>query len=186
MNLELLFVGVLPLVLFIIIDLKFGMKWGIYSAIILALVIGVYYYIKLSYIDYLLFFELILLIILGFISIKLNNSKFFKFQPTIISLIVGLYIAYLQVFVSPILIRYLPLMTSINPQLSYIIHNPNMMRFLYLVSLHMIPIFFIHALLVAYAAVRLNNIMWIIMRLSIYPLLLFLFVIDSIIVKLGL
>jgi hypothetical protein len=179
MDLQFFFLGILPLLLFVVVDIKYGMKAGIVTAVVVALILGIWMYIKTGQVDPIAVFEIAFLIVLGAISVKLKNSKFFKFQPTIIGIMIALYIGYLQFFVEPILIHYRPMAVALRPEMEQLLMSPHMTTLFTIISLHLIPLFFIHALMCGYAALKLGNMAWIFTRILVYPMLIGVMLIDA-------
>lgn len=169
MDFSSLLIGLIPLVVFVIVDIYAGTKTGIYSSLALGLLVFVFYAIKFDNIDGVMILEICLLLALGVVSIKGNNSVFFKFQPVIVGLVLSLFLAWFQFFDEPYLVKKIPLFIELVPEQKEIFESFLMIDLLSKVSFQLIFVFFIHAALVAYSAVRFKNIGWILMQLAIYP-----------------
>lgn len=79
--------GLLPIIVYIIADEIFGTKIGIIVAVVFGLVELIYIYIKEKQIDKFVITDTLLLILLGVISILLENDSFFKLKPAFIELL---------------------------------------------------------------------------------------------------
>jgi len=172
MNIELLAVSVVPIVLYVFVDTKYGMKAGIITSLLSVITLGIYFFYRIGKFDYLFLFDGGLLVALGLLSIHLNNSKLFKLQPTIVGLLISVYLAYLQFFQEPIMIRMLPMMDVLAPEQANVFKTLGGMTVLGHLSLVVLVCTTFHAVLVGYAAVKCSNIAWLVARLSIYPILI--------------
>jgi isopentenyldiphosphate isomerase/intracellular septation protein A len=97
MNLSLLkklLPGLLPLFIFILADEIWGTEVGLYVALGFGIAELVYYYIKDKKIDRFVLLDTGLLIVLGAVSIALENDIFFKIKPALIELILLAVIAF--------------------------------------------------------------------------------------------
>jgi len=79
--------GILPLFIFIIADEIWGTEIGLYVAICFGMIELVYTRIKDKRIDRFILVDILMLIILGLVSIILENDIFFKLKPGLIGII---------------------------------------------------------------------------------------------------
>lgn len=79
--------GFLPLIVFIVADSIWGTRLGLLIAIGFGIIEFVFSYIKEKIIDKFILLDIGLIVILGLISILLENEIFFKLKPAIIELI---------------------------------------------------------------------------------------------------
>lgn len=97
MNLSLLkklLPGLLPLFIFILADEIWGTEVGLYVALAFGVTELVYYYFKDKKIDRFVLLDTGLLLVLGVVSIALENDIFFKIKPALIELILLAVIAF--------------------------------------------------------------------------------------------
>ncbi len=80
-------IGFIPLLIFIIADELFGTRIGLITAILVGIGEFAYFYIKDKRIESFILFDVGLIVILGGISIVLENELFFKLKPALIELI---------------------------------------------------------------------------------------------------
>lgn len=172
MNWSLLLMTLVPLVIFVIVDLKANTRVAIISAIASALFFLILSYFMFGEIDEIGIIEVALLVLLGLISVKIGNSKFFKFQPVVVGVLVAGFFAYCQIFSTPLLWRLIPFMTKLQPEMAEAYEHPAFRETLSRASLYMIFVFFIHAGAVAWAAMRSSNVVWIVLRAAIYPIVI--------------
>src|SRR3989339_998956 len=85
MDVSLLWIGVLPVVIFVILDAFTNKKAAILSAIAFAVAESVFSLIKFGAIDELTVLSLVLVVFFGFLSIKKNNDLYFKLQGPILN-----------------------------------------------------------------------------------------------------
>ncbi len=85
--------GFLPLIVFIIADSLWGTRIGLIVAVFAGIVEIGYSWLKNRFIDKFVLFDIGLIIILGMISIALDNPIFFKLKPALIELIFCIIIA---------------------------------------------------------------------------------------------
>lgn len=178
---DLYILAIIPLILFVIMDLKFGMKAGVITAIAVAIAITIYFRVRLGEWDEFMVGETILICLLGGISIKMENSRYFKFQPAVMSLIFAVVCAFYQFFDEPILVKILPQMMLLAPNLKGLAENTAFQKQLESLSHGLIYTFAAHTWLVYFAAIRKNNLIWILSRLAIYPMILLMVILVSLI-----
>ena len=173
MNLEMLILALVPPVLFVFVEMKAGQKAGIITALVAAIVLFVYWYIRTGTIDETLLVEAGLMLLLGGLSLKLKDSRFFKFQPTIVAVIFFAYFAFFQIQGDPVLGRLMRMMEPIaGEQLTQIMRLPNYESCISSSSLWTMFALLGHGLLVAWGAIKLGSIGWLMTRLALYPILI--------------
>ncbi len=79
--------GMLPLLVFILADEIWGTEIGLYIAVAFGVIQLIVIYFKEKKFDKFVFFDTLLIVIMGAISIILENDIFFKLKPAIIGLI---------------------------------------------------------------------------------------------------
>ena len=185
MDMTSLLLGVTPLVVFVILDAYASARTGLLCAMGLSIALLFYYYFALGGIDYSMVLESALIVVLGLVAMKMNNSLFFKFQPVVVGVCLSLFLAWFQVFDVPYLVKILPRMGKLVPGMTPVIEDPKMILLMGRLSLQLIALFLVHAGLVAFSALKLGNLGWILMRLAIYPLLIVLMVCNMVVLGMG-
>lgn len=204
MDTSLLIMEFLPLILYIGIDAWKGYRAGILAAIGATVLMAVFDYSRSGEIDKFVLGEGVMIVIMGFVSLKMNNDRFFKFQPTVLAVIFAGVFAWFQVFDQPLMLKFIPHLEKIfssqsmalqskdleqtksredpNPDVSVlsILHTDTFQRVLSRLSGQLIWIFLGHGLIMAYAAMYLTTRHWFAWRLAIYPAMLLLVVINQI------
>ncbi len=180
MNFGLLFFQFLPLFLYTTIAYWKGFKAGILAAMGAAILMLGYNYLMLGEIDNFSIGECGLILFMGIISLKMNNERYFKFQPTVLAVIFCTVLLYFESKGTPLLVRYVPHieklitgpdMTLEMKKILAEMHTPNYTKMLAKLSKVLIFLIGAHGLLMAYAAIRLSTPKWFMLRLSIYPAL---------------
>src|SRR5688572_376961 len=90
MNTSSLLLGILPLLVFVIVDSFTGLKYALVSAVVMALLeaaLSLYFF---GEIDIVTGFSFLLVLIMAATSYKTKSSLFIKFQPVILSAVIGL------------------------------------------------------------------------------------------------
>ncbi len=193
MNVSVLLFQFAPLFAYIVVDYLKGFKAGICAAIISSAVALGYDYYRTGEVESFMLGESLLIVGLGLLSLRMNNDRYFKFQPTVVAWIFTLMFAYFQLFEKPLLLHFLPHMeklfssevagseaaklpqeeSGLAQEMLQKLHDPSTQEFFGLVSFGSIWLFFAHGLIMAYAALRLSTRAWFGWRLAIYPAFLF-------------
>jgi intracellular septation protein A len=84
---KLLFLGLVPVIIFWLVEEKFGTFWGLIAAIVWAVGECIFEYAKNARVEKLTLFSTGLIVILGGIGAWLDKSILFKFQPVILELV---------------------------------------------------------------------------------------------------
>jgi intracellular septation protein A len=155
------------------VEYKYGVKSGIIVALGLASLLFFYFWYKIGSIDNLMIAEFALLLILGGVSLRLHDSKFFKYQPAILNGIGCIYLSYLEFTGEPILIRMLDVyMPKLAPEMIDQLNTPLNRLLMARMSWQLIPIFLLHGILIIYAARNWKSIWWATVRASIWVVML--------------
>ena len=146
--------GFLPLIVFIVADSIWGTRIGLLVAVAFGIVELIFTYIREKTIDKFVLLDIGLIVVLGVVSILLENDIFFKLKPALIELIFCVLLG-LSAF-SPVNImllmsrRYMKNIELGEPQVKQF---KNSMKVLFF-------IFAVHTVLVVYAAIYLSKGAW--------------------------
>jgi intracellular septation protein A len=165
MNLYDILFGIMPLLIFVIIDTIGGLKSGVIAAIICALAEIIYSLFVYQTIDAFSLGSGLLVLVLGFFSLRSDKPIYIKLQPVVLGLVFALVFLVLQLFGKPLL----PLMVEkyqymLPENYRSAILNPIYTAMLARLSGILGFAFLLHAGLVAYAAFYLNKWWWISIR----------------------
>ncbi len=146
--------GFIPLFVFIAIDEIWGTRAGLVAALIIGVTEMIWIWIKEKRFDRFVLFDTALLLVLGSVSIVLNNDIFFKLKPGLVELILCAVLA-VSAFSKLNIIglmtqRYMKDIELNEQQLSQFRQTMKLMFF----------VFLIHTILVFYSAFYLSNAAW--------------------------
>ncbi len=79
--------GLLPILIFVVIDEFWGTRAGIVAALIIGIIQLIYFKIKEGRIEKFVLIDTLLIVIMGLASILLENDHFFKLKPVIIEIV---------------------------------------------------------------------------------------------------
>ncbi len=170
---------VIPIIAFVAVDAFAGLRAGVISAMLLALIAfcANIYLIKTFEASSLI--EPILILLLGWITLKFKDPRFIKFQPVITNGVFAVLLMYYQIFDTPFLQKYMPLFShTMPPETQGIIMSPQFLVCMGALSKHLIYLFIVHGALVTWAALRLSNWWWLAARLAGYPMMIALMIFE--------
>jgi isopentenyldiphosphate isomerase/intracellular septation protein A len=136
--------GFFPILIFIFAEAIFGLTIGLVVAIIVGIGQFIFTYLKEKRIDRFILFDVSLIVVLGFISLLLQNDIFFKLKPGLIELILVILLGFTGFSQNQLLIkmtgRYMPGMELSDVQILQM--RKMMRRMFYLILIHTILIFY--------------------------------------------
>lgn len=179
MNTILLLLGIVPLIIFVLVSYFGDYKAGIWSAIITGLMVlgGVVY--MTGELDETILLEIALVVVFGLIALRMKNPLYFKFQPVVVGVAIAIFLGWFQAFRTPYFLLATKRMVKVVPDLQKALAMPGYEDMLISISHQMIWIVLVHAALIAWAAIKFKDLGWMLTRLSIYPFMIVLFVINS-------
>ncbi len=165
MNSATLILGIIPLIVFVLVDSFSSTKMALIFAVLFALAETIFSLYYFQTIDEVTIFSFVMVLILGAISYKNENPLWFKFQPVILSVFIGAYLIITFLINKPLLVEMTTKYISLFPieKRSQIMH-PYFQALLGMSTLTVGISFLLHGVLVAICAVKLSNIWWLIMR----------------------
>ncbi len=98
-------IGFLPLLIFIIADEFFGLTVGLITAIAFGIAETVFTYLRNRRVDKFILFDTSLILILGLISLLLQNDIFFKIKPGLIGIILVILLGVTAFSNNPLLLK---------------------------------------------------------------------------------
>jgi intracellular septation protein A len=177
--------GVLPLLVFVIIDSFSSLKWALISASIFAVIEALATYIIFDELDIITFFSCSLVVIFAAISYFKKTDLFFKLQPVILGSILGMALIISYLIERPLLYEMLVKYQSfMPPNIQNMIVDPFYIL-IYKTGTFFSGIFLIlHALVTLYAALKMSKWWWLIIRgIGVYLFLLLSFIATIFYVK---
>ena len=180
MSLTIMLVGLLPIFLFVILDLYATPKVAIYAAVLCAVGLGAFYYFALGEWDHSISAEIALFIVFGAIALRMNNPRLFKFQPVVVGVLLAAFLTWHEIFVGPYFLKAAALMGKLAPEYESQMANPKMHALMSKYSVHCIYILVFHAAVMAWVAAKKSNWAWALWRAAIWPLLGLAVLVDAI------
>jgi len=175
MNGSNLLLGILPLILFVILDTFLSVKKALVFSLFLALAEAIYTIVEFGELDIVTGFSFFLLAVLGGTSFYKEDSIYFKFQPVILSTFLGGYFLFTYYFSEPLFVVMVNKYGDFFPEGQRELFSlPEMQMLLKKCTLTSGFGFFVHGGLTAIAALKLSNLMWLIFRGVGFYLILFL------------
>ena len=174
MNITMLLLGVLPLIAFVVIDSFMGLKAGLISAMLFALLETIYSLYEFGSLDELSIASLVLVCAFAVVSLKTKNSIYMKLQPVFLGLCFAAVLLVMQALGKPLLLVMLAKYDAIiPPDFRQGINQPLAKDLLARVSLILGFGFLVHASAVFYAAFRMSNWWWLVIRgVGIYAMMI--------------
>lgn len=169
MNTELsLLFGLLPLIIFVVIDSFFSLKAGLIAAIILSLIECIYTYFTFGELDWISIVLFLVIIIAAVISWNKNSATAFKASPFFVGLTLSSLLIGSSLFSKPIMLEmFLKYQNLLPAQFDHIkafytssqgyqlLSNANWILGIFI---------FLHALVVLWSAYKLSNWWWLAIR----------------------
>ena len=159
------FLGIAPLVVFVILDSFMSLKIALMSAILLAILEAIYTYINFGSLDLVTGFSLLLVSTLGALSYYKEDSIYFKYSPAILSTVMCFYFLFTYFIDEPLFVvmveKYGSLFSDSQREMFKL---PLMQRLLKMSTLTSGVGLFFHGIVTAYAAKKLSNIWWLVCR----------------------
>jgi intracellular septation protein A len=175
---------ILPIVVFVLVDAFANARtaiWSAFASTLLALGLNIWLLKEMphepSILDWAtIFAEPFFIFVLGAVSLKLSDSRFFKFQPVAVNAVMALLLLWGQVVGAPIFVKYFPAMEkAMAPDvLEALLQNVGgrevLLERLARTSHHMIYLFLLHGAVVAWAALKARDWVWVFFRILGLPL----------------
>jgi len=175
MDVNTFFIGILPVIVFVVLDSVTTKKTAIISAVALAFAEFVFTIVKYHTIDELTVLSVLLAVVFGWLSIKKNNDLYFKLQPAILGVFfAGSFFFFYHVLNKP-LFNYMIekyMNNNIEPFLHNKIPKDYFMEMMRVMSRDLGWWVLAHALLTAYAAVKLSKWWWFVIRVPLFYVIL--------------
>jgi intracellular septation protein A len=157
--------GLLPLIVFAVVDLFAGMRAAIVAAILVAFAEGAWSWYQFGEIDNITWLSIGLIVAMGLVSIKMKDPVLFKFQPVVMALILAAVMAWFQWQGQPLMVQMMPKVAAMLPEEQrWTLSAPEIVEKMRRLDLLMIPTFIAHAAIVAWAAIRRSTVFWLIAR----------------------
>ena len=173
--------GLLPLLVFAVVDIVAGMRAAIIAAMIVACAEAVWSWYQFGEIDNITWLSLGLIFVMGLISIQMNDPRLFKFQPVVLAGVLAALLGWFQLRGEPVMVQMMPKVAALLPEEQrWVMSDPGTLKRMARLDLMMIPTFIAHGAVVAWAALRKSTLFWLVVRgAGIYLLMLLVVVINA-------
>jgi len=157
--------GLLPLIVFALVDIFAGMRSAIAAAIVFALAEAAWSWHQFGEVDQITWLSLGLIVGMGVVSLRMQDSRLFKFQPVVMALILAGVLCWFEWQGQPLLVQMMPKVAALLPEEQrWTLSDPTVLKQMARLDLLMIPTFIAHAAIVAWAALRKSTLFWLIAR----------------------
>ena len=175
MNSYSILAGILPLLVFVIIDAFAGVKAAAICALVLAIAEAIFTFFWIGEIDVVTGSGLVLIAIMAYISFRKESPLFIKLQPVLLGGILGLALIISYGVGRPLLYEIMLKYKAFLPeQIAFNINNPLFIKLIKAGTLTSGVGLILHASLTCYAALKLSNWWWIAIRgVGVYVFLFF-------------
>lgn len=169
----LLFLSLIPIVTFAVVEHYKGMKSAIYTGIFSSLTTAVLIYILLGEVDYEILTMIFLFFLLGYISLRKEQEIYYKLGPAITGLISTLFLLWYQLFDQNFFLKMtFKLQSQLSPEQQQVLMNPEFVTVIERVTWDTILFTIIHSAIIAYAAFNWKTKSWALLKVMQLPLLL--------------
>ena len=160
-----LYFGIIPLIAFVLIDSFMGLKAGLIAAIAFAFLESAASIYWFGGIDWLSILSLLLVLLLAYVSYRKKTAIHFKLQPVVLSIIFGMTFLITYWMGRPImysmLVKY---QAQLPPQMQALMQDEQYIALLKLSSHYLGYALLLHAGLTAWAAFKMSNWWWVLIR----------------------
>ena len=158
----LVLLGTLPLVLYAVVEWKYGMKAGVIAAIVLALLELAFTYFYLDIWDPSIAIAIVLLAGLGALSLIFKKPIFIRLLPAIMDVALAGIVAYFQYWDTPIAIKYMDRVSALPDfQNVEMFSHPGYRALMVKICGDLIITCLLHAAIMVYVAFKGSRLVWI-------------------------
>ncbi len=157
--------GLLPLIVFAVVDIFAGMRAGIIAAIIFAVIEALWSWHNYGEVDKTTWISLGLILAMGLISFRMKDDRLFKFQPVVMAGVFAATMGWFQWAGDPLFLQMLPKVKGLMPPDKQRLFDDAMfLKRMARLDLMMVFAFIVHGAIVAWAALRKTTVYWLIAR----------------------
>lgn len=165
MNNHSLLLGVIPLIVFVLVDTFSTLKWALISAVVFALIETVYSFYAFGSLDWITGISFLLVGLMSYFAWKKDDEKIFMWQPVIISWVFAVYILGVKLTGTDIFVEMVTKYKDlIPPDLQPRFQQPLMQRSLAILSWTSTIAFTLHGAVTLFSAYKLNKWWWLMAR----------------------
>lgn len=165
MNTYSFLLGIVPLILFVVIDSFMGLRAGIIAAILFAIGELAYSLVVFHEIDGLTIGSTVLILFFGWWSLRANHPIYIKLQPVVLGVVFGIITVAMQLLEQPLFVVMAQKYQYLVPdEYRHVVMQPAYLNMLARVSGALGIGLLVHAALTAYAAFCLSKWWWLFIR----------------------
>ncbi len=165
MNTSSLLYGLIPLVVFAIIDSFSSSNKAIFMALVVAIIESIWTFYYFKTLDFVSLFSLGTLLIFAFISLRKKDSFFFKFQSSFMSLVFAIALFISHLLKKPIFWEMMQKYKMHLPShMQGPVNSPLFKEYLSLTTFYLSFTLLAHAILTTYAALKMSKWWWLFIR----------------------
>lgn len=166
MTWTLIIYGIVPLVAFVLVDIWVGLKWAVVAAVVFAVLdVLVSYHVSGGIWDPGSIIAAVLILAFGIVATRRNDARYVKFQPVAVAAVFALLLAYYQFLGGGLVYHYLPLLHAGLPEsMQPMLKDPSFVALMDKSVSGLIVVLLVHGAWVAYAALKLSNMTWLVVR----------------------
>lgn len=164
-----LLVSLLPIIVFVLVRLKYDLKKAVIAAMLSMAVVLSYEYSILGEIEVMTLVEASFFLVMGIASWWFNRDYLFKLQPAIVNALLAFTIIAFQLAGKPLLVTAIEKLSKIDPRFGGLLNQTNILALMSALSWQLVILLVLHALLVWYTALRSRDYIYVLARASIFP-----------------
>ena len=157
--------GLLPLIVFAIVDMFASMRTAIIAAIVVSVIEAGWGWYSYGEVDPTTWLSLGLILLMGLVSIRMRSDRLFKFQPVVMALVFAAVLGWYQFQGNPLMVQMMPKVAALlSEEQRELMKDQRFTEIMTRLDLLLIPAFLAHAALVAWAATRKTTMYWLVAR----------------------
>ena len=157
--------GLLPLIVFAIVDIFASMRTAIVAAIIVSVIEAGWSWYSFGEVDSTTWLSLGLILLMGLVSIKMRSDRLFKFQPVAMAVVFAGVFGWFQWHGNPLMVQLMPKVAGLLSEAQQAqMSDPRFIEIMTTLDLLLIPTFLAHGILVAWAAIHKSTVYWLVAR----------------------
>jgi intracellular septation protein A len=165
MSFDLALQGLLPLIVFAIVDIFAGLNAAIAAAIAVGLLEACWSWYRFGEVDQFTWISLALIMVMGLVSIRMKDARLFKFQPVVMALIFAGTLGWFQWRGEPLLLQMLPKVVTLLPaDQAWMARDEMVIKRMARLDLFLIAAFIAHGAMVSWFAIRKSTLQWVLAR----------------------
>lgn len=157
--------GIIPLIVFVLVDSFSTLKWALISAVIFALIETIYSFYAFGSLDWITGISFLLVGIMSYFSWKNGDEKIFMWQPVIISWVFATYILIVKLSGTDLFLEMMTKYKDLIPtELQHKLQHPLMQKSFAILSWTSVVAFYFHGAVTLFSAYKLNKWWWLFAR----------------------